>query len=121
MRIFQTSTLRDNEFDELILGEPGAFKTIDSVIYLIFLTCEEYAKPSIERYVREAIQNGIKVYSGLTGTGKLEIVGDRIINNTQYRVEFVAHLDMPNKVKLLNDLMLGFASDNRELLTQVHE
>jgi hypothetical protein len=118
MRIFQTSTLRYKDFDELIVDEQGAFKKIDSIIYSVFVTPEEWAASSIEKYVRESIQNGIKVYSGLGQTGKLEILCDKIMNNTQYMIEFVAPMD---KAELLEDLMRKFAADNRELLASAQE
>jgi hypothetical protein len=119
MRIFQTSTLRYKEsFDELILNEQGTFKKVDSVIYSIFVTAEEWAASSIEKYVRESIKNGIDVYMGLGRTGKLEMCESRILNNTQHMVEFVAPLD---KAELLEELMRKFAADNRELLASAQE
>lgn len=128
MRIFQTSTMRYKEFDELIVDEQGAFKKVDSIIYSVFVTAEEWAASSIDKYVREAIQNGINVYSGLGRTGKLEICevkidsfprfGYKILNNTQYMVEFVAPMD---KAELLEDMMLKFAADNRQLLAPAQE
>lgn len=114
MRIFQTSTLRFKEIDELILDEQGTFETIDSVIYMVYLTAEEYAEAIMEKYVHEAITNGIKVYSGLARTGKLEILcANKIMNNTQYMVEFVSPMD---KAELLESLMLKFAAANRDLM-----
>ncbi len=118
MRIFQTSTLRFKEIDELILGEQGTFKKIDSVIYSIYLTAEEYTASSMDKYVREAITNGIKVYSGLGRTGKLEICESRILNNTQYLVEFVVPMD---KAEMQECLMMKFAAANRELMATAQE
>ncbi len=118
MRIFQTSTLRFKEIDEIILDEQGAFKKVDSLIYSVYLTAEEWAASGIDKYVREAIQNDIKVYSGLARTGKLEICDTRILNTTQYMIEFVAPLDALDRAEQLEDLMRRFAKENRELFTQ---
>ncbi len=118
MRIFQTSTLLFKEIDELILDGQGAFKQVDSVIYSIFITAEEWDASNMEKHTREAIQNGIKVYFGLGRTGKLEILCDRIMNNTQYLVEFVAPFD---KAELLEGMMLRFAAANRKLMAAAQE
>ena len=121
MRIFKTSTMRFKEIDEIILDEQGAFKTVNSLIYSIYLTAEEWAVSGIDKYVREAIENGIKVYSGLARTGKLEICDTKILHTTQYMIEFVISLvpqDAFDKAEYLEDLMRRFAKDNRELLTQ---